>query len=106
MKLSDIIYARRIFLGITEKLPFKTSYKIAQFMKATDTENTLWEEKSKEILEKYPENEQSEECSKELTELGNQEVNEVSVKFEESDLESLQFTPAQVFFLMPFITGE
>ena len=117
MKLVEIINARTVLNGINEKLPFTTAYKIAKFVKDTETAAELFDEKRKAIFEKYAVEKTDDEgnktkiipdddlaaANKEMAELGETELADVHPTFNADDFGAINLTTAQVYALLGVI---
>ena len=108
MTLGDVINARRVLSSISEPVEFATAYKIAKFIDATETEQKLFDEKGKEILEKYQvdgviPSDKENEADAEFNTLALTEVEKPSTKFVVDDFKGLKITSVQAFILLKFM---
>lgn len=106
-----------------QKLPLKTSYKLAKFSKAVETELQFYQEKLRKIIFDYALlDEQGEpilledgsgvklrpgvdkECNEAMEELQNIEVNIPDFNLTLDELESLELTLVEMNYILPFIT--
>ena len=116
MTLEHAMAIQNVLASLSSKeLPFSASYKIAKISLGLEADSTFFKTKYREILEKYaipesvgasgfqPKEGMEEEQATAINELFNCEIDEITIKFKFSELESLQLTPSDVAVLMPLI---
>lgn len=124
MKLNKLLQIRKVLSEhANEPIPTLLAYKILKFMKATDTEGAFYDQKLKEIIEKYGAkdeqgnavysdgkvsiaNESIVECQQAMDELGNTEVEIPNITFSIQELTPIIFTVAELFSLDEIIVEE
>lgn len=124
MKLNKLLQIRKVLNEhANEPIPTMLAYKILKFMKASDTEGAFYDEKLKEIIDKYGkkdengkplysdgkvsiEKESIEECQKAIAELGDTEVELPNITFNIQELTPIVFTVAELFSLDEIIVEE
>ena len=120
MKLIDLIKARKVIEAHqTEKLPAVVAYKIMKFMKTSETEDAFYNEKMREIIDKYAAREDGQikvqedrilikpecmqECNEALEELQNTETENPKLCIKVEELSAFQLSVAEVSILDEFI---
>lgn len=119
MKLSNVIYVRNLInKKSSETLSFAVAYKFLQFIKSTENAESFYNSKRKEIVENFAlkddngsfivddkncytfNTESNDKMCGELLELANTEI-EIpdTIKFKKSELENLNCTIEEVFYL-------
>ncbi len=124
MKLNKLLQIRKVLSEhANEPIPTLLAYKILKFMKATDTEGAFYDQKLKEIIEKYGAkdeqgnavysdgkvsiaNESIVECQQAMDELGSTEVEIPNITFSIQELTPIIFTVAELFSLDEIIAEE
>ncbi len=124
MKLNKLLQIRKVLSEhANEPIPTLLACKILKFMKATDTEGAFYDQKLKEIIEKYGAkdeqgnavysdgkvniaNESIVECQQAMDELGNTEVEIPNITFSIQELTPIIFTVAELFSLDEIIVEE
>ena len=124
MKLINLINARRIITKYKdEKVSTVLAYRLLKFMKASDTEETLFNEKFREIINQYGQRnndgelifsdgnvslipDKINECKTQLKELENIEVDAPTVRFSIAELGELKMSIADLFVLDEIIEEE
>lgn len=124
MKLNKLLQIRKVLSEhANEPIPTLLAYKILKFMKATDTEGAFYDQKLKEIIEKYGAkdeqgnavysdgkvsiaNESIVECQQAMDELSNTEVEIPNITFSIQELTPIIFTVAELFSLDEIIAEE
>jgi len=124
MTLIQLIKARQIVAKYAgEKISTALSYKLVKFIKATDNDESFYNDKLKSILETYVEKDdegnyvqhgngfkikpdQIQECNKENLELENTEVTLPDIHFTVSELEDLKLSMREILSLDELITEE
>jgi len=117
MKLSQLIKIRKTLeTHAQESIPTALAYKIMKFIKASSEEGAFYNEKFREIIEKYADKDENgkpiingsnikiqteliPECEKELRELEDTEVELPKIKFTVVELSPLKFSVAEMFIL-------
>lgn len=118
MKLLQVMNVSRVFREIQDtRLPMKTAYKIAKFLKSAQTEIEFFQTRYQEILAEYKTKENVEvlengdikmppevaaEFNNEIDELAEIDT-ELDLEFTEAELEPCQLRVQQMMLLMPFI---
>ncbi len=124
MKLDKLLQVRKV-LGdhANEPVPTMLAYKILKFMKGSDTESAFYDQKLKEIIEKYGKRdsegkiessngritivpERFEECKKAMEELGATDVEAPAITFCIQELTPINFTVSELFSLDEIIIEE
>lgn len=124
MKLNKLIKARSALSKHSdEPLPTRLAYKILKFMKASDTEGAFYDEKLKDIINRYGQKDESgniiyvngnisiqsdcvQECQKAIEELGETEVSAPEITFNIQELTPINFTVSELFLLDEIIEEE
>lgn len=124
MKLNTLLQVRKV-LGahVNEPLPTILAYKILKFMKGTDVEGEFYNDKLREIIEKYGARDDAgnivrngdsvsispeflDECNKEIAELGDTEIEIPQIRFSIGELVPIKFSVSELFSLDEIITEE
>lgn len=123
MKMYEILELANIYNSIKDnKMPLKTVYKFTRLMRQVEKETAFYQSEFTKILETYGLKDETDnyvltednmsvriiegkeaECQEAIINLRNLEVEELNVKFDLSELEDLNFTIAEMNYLMPLI---
>lgn len=121
MKIKQLIEAKRVIMPLVqEKLSPKLSYKLMKFIKEIEVEEDFYNKKLNELVDKYGERDENNkliytdtgvkiqenkmsDCSTELQEIGDVDVNAPSITFTLDELDSVKLSVADMFFLQDFI---
>lgn len=123
MKMYEILELANIYNSIKDnKMPLKTVYKFTCLMRQVEKETAFYQSEFTKILETYGLKDETGnyvltednmsvriiegkevECQEAIINLRNLEVEELNVKFDLSELEDLNFTIAEMNYLMPLI---
>ena len=123
MKMYEILELANIYNSIKDnKMPLKTVYKFTRLMRQVEKETAFYQSEFTKILETYGLKDETGnyvltednmsvriiegkevECQEAIINLRNLEVEELNVKFDLSELEDLNFTIAEMNYLMPLI---
>lgn len=124
MKIGNLLKARQVFLRYSkEKISAQTAYKIAKLLKFTEMEQAFYDEKLKEIIEKYALKDEGgkikyendnikikpscvDECGKMLKELQCIEVDIDKIKIELNDISSFEISVEDMSIIEEFIKTE
>lgn len=124
MKLVDLVKAERVIESLSDKkLDINLSYKFMKFLKSIKDDVNFYDNKAKEIIEKYAERDENDnivgegtsiqldaekqaEMKKEIEELNNKEVDEPSIKFNMAELQGLQLSVVELLSLDKIINQE
>lgn len=121
MKLGKLIKARKVIsTHSNEAISVPLAYKMMKFMKVSDSEDTFYITKIREIIAKYKDPEQNNSndgkvriqkgketiCQAELSDVENTEAETPNIKFSLSELTELKLTVQELFSLDEFIIEE
>lgn len=124
MKIVELLQARKVLTEHSSvPLPSVLAYKIMKVLKGTDDDQTFFEEKYRDIIEKYAKRsddgkiennggaitivpDKIDECQKAITDLNNTDVVLSNIKFSLAELAPLNFTVEEIYALDCFITEE
>lgn len=121
MKLIEVINAREAVKRHShDKVPFRIAYKFASFIKATETQNSFYNDKFKEIIEQHGKKDadgnyiqnrngivlmegHENECKAQLSELHDTEVDMPDITFDLNDFDGMEVTTEEIIALGNFI---
>lgn len=124
MKLNKLLQARKVLnKHANEPIPTLLAYKILKFMKESDTESAFYDQKLKEIVDKYGKKDKDgklihdgggvsiapdfiEDCRKAMTELDETEVETPKVTFLIRELTPIDFSVSELYSLDELIIEE
>lgn len=124
MKLDKLLQVRKVLSShANEPIPTMLAYKILKFMKASDTEGAFYEQKFKEIIEKYGKRDSDgkiessdghitiapeylEECKSAIEELDGTDVEVPDITFRIQELTPINFSVSELFSLDEIIEEE
>lgn len=126
MQLSKVVEFHRNYSALKEKvMPVLVAYKLNQIEIVCEKNNSFFEEKTREIIEKYGEKDSAGnfvftedkqsikvkpdyilDCEKEMRELSEIDVDIPDIKININDLSDVKMTVAEMGILMPFISNE
>ena len=108
----------------SQKLPFKTSYKLALFAQEIEKHTAFYQEQFRELLFTYGKKDEDgnlvptadgqgivlieetmEEAQTKLVELRELDVELPDIKFSVEEFEKMELTPTELIVFMPFIEG-
>lgn len=121
MKIKQLIEAKRVIMPLVqEKLSPRLSYKLMKFIKEIEVEEDFYNKKLNELVDKYGERDENNkliytdtgvkiqenkmsDCSAELQEIGDVDVDAPSITFTLDELDSVKLSVSDMFFLQDFI---
>lgn len=121
MKLINIIQAREAIKShLHDKISYRSAYKFAKFIKASETQDAFYNEKIKELIEAYGlkdkndkfvyknnsialQPEHAQEWANTVAELNNTEVDMPQIFFEPQDFEEIKVSTEELIALSDFI---
>ena len=123
MQLSKVVEFHNLYSTLKEKeMPVLVAYKLNQIEDVCDKNNKFFEEKTRDIINKYAEKDSDgkplftedqksvriqqdfiDTCVKELQELSEIDVDVPDIKIDINDLNDIKITVAEMGALMPFI---
>lgn len=123
MKLQDLVKATKIFETLSqEKINVRTSYKIMKVLKETKNDVDFWQEKGKEIIEKYAQrddnnqimvtpdqdgvmlqNDKLDDFNKEYNELNETEIQIPDIKFEIDEFDEVKLSAVDLMAIDEFL---
>lgn len=124
LKMQDILgYSAFYDAVVSQKMPFKTSYKLAKLSKAIETEISFYQEKLRKIIYEYGlldeegnpvllENGEGiklrpgvdKECNEAMSELQEIEVTIPDFNLTIEEMECLELTLTEMNYILPFLT--
>lgn len=126
MQLSKVVELHNLYSTLREKeMPVLVAYKLNQIEDVCEKNNKFFEEKTRDIINKYAEKDSDgkplftedqksvriqqdfiDTCVKELQELSEIDVDVPDVKIDINDLNDIKMTVAEMGALMPFIKNK
>lgn len=123
MQLSKVVEFHNLYSTLKEKeMPVLVAYKLNQIEDVCEKNNKFFEEKTRDIINKYAEKDSDgkplftedqksvriqqdfiDTCVKELQELSEIDVDVPDIKIDINDLNDIKITVAEMSALMPFI---
>ena len=123
MKITNLIQIRKIISRHADKkISTALAYKMMKFMKASDNDEAFYNEKIREIIEKYGEKDENgqivciesgvslvqttiDECKSKIYELDGTEIDVPNIKFSLAELEQLKLSMNELFIIDELIEG-
>lgn len=124
MKLNKILQVRKVLSEhANEPIPTMLAYKILKFMKLSDTEGAFYDQKFKEIIDKYAKRDSNgkvqsageqirimpdkiKECQEAIIDLENTEIDAPKITFTIEELTPINFSVSELYLLDEIIIEE